>query len=44
MKATIVQKGNKTFLRSEDYNFIFDRKTGFFARWGKMQEDDSEII
>lgn len=27
-------------LKSTDYNFIFNRKTGFFARWGKKKEDD----
>ncbi len=27
-------------VRSENYNFDFDKKTGFFARWGKTQEDD----
>jgi len=25
---------------SEDYNFIFDKVTGQFARWGKTKEDD----
>ena len=29
----------KTF-KSENYNFIFDQKTGFFARWGKTKDDD----
>jgi hypothetical protein len=41
-KAVMARKGNKTILHSKDYNFIFDRKTGFFARWGKTQEDDPE--
>jgi len=31
----------KTY-KSENYNFIFNKKTGFFARWGKTQEDDPE--
>lgn len=26
--------------KSPDYNFIFDNKTGFFARWGKTEDDD----
>ena len=26
--------------KSSDYNFIFNKKTGFFARWGKTKEDD----
>ena len=41
-KAVIGSKGDRTYLRSKDYNFIFDRKSGFFARWGKTQEDDPE--
>lgn len=28
---------------SEDYNYIFDKETGFFARWGKTKEDDPEF-
>lgn len=32
----------KTF-KSENYNFIFDQKTGFFARWGKTTKDDPEM-
>jgi hypothetical protein len=41
-KAVIGSKGDRTYLRSKDYNFIFDRKSGFFARWGKTQEDDPQ--
>ena len=26
--------------KSSDYNFIFNKKTGFFVRWGKTLEDD----
>jgi len=26
----------------EDYHYLFSRKTGFFARWGKDQTDDPE--
>lgn len=29
-------------LKSENYNFVFDKKNGFFARWGKTQEDDGD--
>lgn len=25
---------------SPDYNYIFNKQTGFFARWGKTKEDD----
>lgn len=31
------------FVRSEDYNFNFDKNTGFFARWGNTKEDDPQI-
>jgi hypothetical protein len=29
-------------IRSENYNFNFDKKTGFFQRWGKTLEDNPE--
>jgi len=25
---------------SNDYNYTFDKQTGYFARWGKTREDD----
>lgn len=28
--------------RSKNYNFTFNKKTGFFARWGKTLKDDPE--
>jgi hypothetical protein len=28
---------------SENYNYIFNRENGFFARWGKTKEDDPEF-
>jgi len=30
-------------LESENYKFVFDKKTGRFARWGKTQEDDGDL-
>lgn len=30
-------------VRSENYNYNFDKKTGFFARWGKTEEDDPNL-
>ena len=30
----------KKIVSSENYNYIFDRETGFFARWGKTRDDD----
>jgi len=31
---------NNKFVRTPDYNFNFDKKSGFFARWGKTEDDD----
>ena len=28
---------------SENYNFMFNKADGFFARWGKTQEDDGDL-
>ena len=30
-------------VRSKDYNYQFNTKTGHFARWGKTQEDDPKV-
>jgi len=30
-------------VKSENYNYTFDKRTGFFARWGKTQEDDPKF-
>jgi hypothetical protein len=39
-KIIIKQSDNMKFCYSDDYNYIFDKNTGFFARWGKTKEDD----
>jgi len=36
----LVQDDKKITLRNENYNFVFHKKDGFFARWGKTTEDD----
>ena len=28
--------------KSSDYNFIFNKRTGVFARWGVIKEDDPD--
>ena len=38
----IVETSETRVLRSENYNFVLDKKTGFFARWGKNKEDNPE--
>ena len=37
---TIVETKDTKIFRSSDYNYNFNKKTGFFARWGKTKEDD----
>jgi hypothetical protein len=32
--------GRIRILNSPEYNYLFDTKTGYFARWGKTKEDD----
>lgn len=41
--ATIIDKDKTKILKSENYNFFFNKETGFFARWGKTQEEDGNI-
>ena len=38
----ITEVGNKKILMSENYNFVFNKESGFFARWGKNKEDDPD--
>lgn len=40
--ATIIDTDKRKTLISENYKFIFDKKTGEFARWGKTLEDDGD--
>jgi hypothetical protein len=42
MKYTIHDSKDMKTCTSEDYNFIFNKKTGFFARWGKTKEADPQ--
>jgi len=39
-KPVIVEDDKKKVCLSENYNYMFDKKTGYFARWGKNKEDD----
>ena len=36
----IINNEKYKICRSSDYNFIFNKKTGFFARWGKTKKED----
>jgi hypothetical protein len=40
--AKILENESVKKLQSETYNYHFDKKTGFFARWGKTKEDDPD--
>lgn len=40
MKFQIIDSQDRKMLRSESYNFSFDKNTGLFARWGKTHNDD----
>lgn len=40
MKAIMFSKDDWKHLRSENYNWSFNKKDGTFLRWGKTQEDD----
>jgi radical SAM protein with 4Fe4S-binding SPASM domain len=42
-KAVLAEDDKVKILKSESYNFLFDKKSGFFARWGKTQEDDGDF-
>ena len=42
-KAILVENDKLKALKSENYNFIFNKKDGFFCRWGKTQEDDGDF-
>ena len=39
----IVEKGNKKALLSPKYNYIYDKETGFFARWGENFKEDPQM-
>lgn len=36
----IKENKNIKIVKSENYNYIFNKQTGFFARWGKNKNDD----
>jgi MoaA/NifB/PqqE/SkfB family radical SAM enzyme len=41
-KAVLIEDQKVKILKSENYNFLFDKSNGFFCRWGKSQEDDGD--
>ena len=42
-KATVFDNDKMKALKSENYNFLFKKEDGFFARWGKTTEDDGDF-
>ena len=43
MKAIIKENADVKIFRSENYNYNFNKKTGFFARWGASEEIDPVV-
>ena len=43
MKIKIIDSPTHKRLTSPDYNFTYDKKTGYFARWGKTFDDDPDF-
>ncbi len=41
--AVIIDNSKVKILKSDNYNFIFDKSNGVFARWGKTQDDDGDF-
>lgn len=39
-KILVAQNKIKKYVASQKYNYVFDKQTGFFARWGKTKNDD----
>jgi MoaA/NifB/PqqE/SkfB family radical SAM enzyme len=41
-QAIIIDTPKNKLLKSENYNFIFNKSDGLFLRWGKTQADDAD--
>lgn len=41
--AIIVDTDKVKILKSENYNFLFNKSDGFFARWGKTEDEDGDM-
>lgn len=41
--SLLIKNSKQTRLISKDYNFMFNKADGFFARWGATQEDDGKL-
>ena len=43
MNIKLVETENTKHVRSDAYNYDFNKKSGFFARWGKTKQDDPQM-
>lgn len=43
MQYKVFETHHMKHMRSENYNFDFDKKTGYFARWGKTKDEDPQF-
>src|ERR1035437_5774129 len=43
MSFILIDSENKKIIKSKNYNYVFDKKTGRFARWGSTMEDDPQF-
>lgn len=39
----IIETPTTKVVSSENYNFVFSKRSGFFARWGKTKDEDPEF-
>jgi MoaA/NifB/PqqE/SkfB family radical SAM enzyme len=42
-QAFVVEDANVKILKSESYNYLFNKSNGYFCRWGKTQEEDGDF-
>jgi MoaA/NifB/PqqE/SkfB family radical SAM enzyme len=43
VKYTVKENSNVKLVRSENYNYNFNKNTGYFERWGKLKKDDPQF-
>lgn len=43
MTYRILDNQDIKICKSDDYNFVFNKKTGMFARWGSTKEEDPDM-
>ena len=42
-EVSFIETDNLKIVRSSDYNYNFNKETGFFMRWGKTMDDDPDF-